>query len=324
MRAASLISAFGVSLSIAACAEDPRRAPLVTRDLRSAPAEEPGLVAMAPVPLGSHADFDAFENAQLGRVRHSTLTALYADLAKGANPREREADARLLMRLARLAFRDQEESQDGHTSGLARAFSYADRLRQEAADRPDTLYLLAELKQLLLLSGSSDRTFVLTSRNRDIAERLRDDFGQLLAIAPAYVGPHGVTAATIRADLEALQQALLAADQQSQGSQAMGGLGAPAAEATTEARGALWRLDGAANERQKLCESLPEVPATSLVGWTLRLECALVRQDLDRLATLVREGAELGRQTEACAWARRLRVLFPDRLEAWQVGAGCK
>ncbi len=299
--------ALALATALAACADgragDPRLTPSVERRLDRAPDAPAPTLPLAPVALATQADFDAFERDALARSTPETVLGVYEALADGAQPGAREADAILLQRLALLSF-----SASADQARLERTFALADRLHREAPASPHTLYLLAYVKRLLLVSARAGRAGEIPAEHRDVADKLRDDWTRLLAAAPDYVGPYEQSAAGIRRDLAELTAALArpAADP--------GATPPPPSVAgadATEARSTLWRHEHAnPGERKTLCET-----------WLARDADLTPRGEQTRYAELVC-AAEVGAPeagyaaltalvgtpslADPCAWAARL------------------
>lgn len=225
---------------------------------------------LAPVSLATQADFDAFEDDYIGRTPIQTLVSLYDTLSQGAEPATREADAILLQRLTLLHLRAAERAER-----LQAAFAVADRLNSAAPDSPHTIWLLAHVKRILLMSGSRDNTFRLTERTRDIAERLRADWERLLKVAPRYVGPGGEGAEEVARELASLQAALAA--EPSSGS-AEGSKAREMSAIEVTAREQLWAFErGTEGDRTLACRDWAEAKRGEKDAEVIGLESGVVR-----------------------------------------------
>lgn len=309
----ALVVGLLVAVSPAGCDPAPPE-PTTTRDLRVRPADpEAPTIPLAVETLETQADFDALEDRLGGRMSLDTLVAVLAQLADDADPAARPEDALLLQRLAILQLRAREGS-----SRLREAFEVADELRRAAPDNPHGLYLLAHVASLVL-QPAADGSYELDAGRRDVAVRLGEHWTRLLEVDPDYVGPNGLGAEDIRADLEALNAALEAQEvERSAPGAPPAGRGAD--PAVSEARRVL--LDFAAanrGNRATLCRDWLEAVdgqdlPTRAERW-LAVRCAVeidlpaVRaRGLDALLGLIGDGV----LADPCAWIGRLGPLTAD------------
>lgn len=287
---------------LAGCVQDPRPAPTTTRDLSAHWPGDAPTMPMTPVALNSHADFDAFEDKMLVRMRPETLIAVYESLAVGARAGEVEEDALLLLRLAMLHLRSGADQ-----ARLQLAFAVADRLRTAAPDSPHTHFVHAHVTSLLL-QVEDDGTYTVSPTRRDIANRQVEHWTQLLAVAPDYAGPEGWSGHEVRAALGSLKAALGSAPDAAPDTAAAPPAGVEAAAAAARARRDLESFEaGNKIARRTMCRDREEgadarrAPSTEAWRW-LALKCAveLDRPDraLESLAALVRTSAAI----DACRW----------------------
>ena len=275
--------------------------------LRDIGGATPPTIPLAPVSLTTQAEFDSFENSALERMAPADLIPILEDLAADANPSERPQDVILLQRLALLHLRSGQGS-----SRLQRAFAVADRLRQEVANSPHTLYLLAHITQILLRK-SSDGAFHLNAQRLDVAQRLSTSWEALLTVAPDYVGPHGRKAADIQLELAALRGALDGVGKQPPGSPTdVPGTTLTLGDASqVEARRVLRGLDTGSDgdkvslcgewERQKAKKSLSGTPAL----W-LNLRCSIVLRSPDQGLASLTALVSAGAVDAPCRWLTRI------------------
>lgn len=275
--------------------------------LRDIGGATPPTIPLAPVSLNTQDEFDSFENSLLERMSPADLIPILEDLAADANPSERPQDVILLQRLALLHLRSGQGS-----SRLQRAFAVADRLRQEVANSPHTLYLLAHITQILLRK-SSDGAFHLNAQRLDVAQRLSTSWEALLTVAPDYVGPHGRKASDIRLELAALRGALDAAGNQPPGqARDVPGTTLTLADASqVEARRVLRGIEtGSDGDKVSLCGDWERQKAKKELSGTLalwlNLRCSIVLQSPDQgLASLTRL-VSAGAVDTPCRWLTRI------------------
>jgi hypothetical protein len=293
------------SASVAGCVDQRAQAPpTVELSLEDGEPVVPPTIPMARAKLATHQEYDRLEKDLLVRMTPEDLVPIYRELARDADPASSKEDVLLLQRLALLHLR----SQTGNLR-LQDAFSVADRLRQAVPDDPDTLYLLANITQLLV-GRHPDGTYRVESRRRDVAERLVQSWRSLLERDADYRGPHGDDAARIRKDLETLEVALKAKPAEAP-------ISAPSPTATDEdpATREVQRLLGAFStgtdvQRASLCrdwdlEREGKLPAGEAARWAdLHCGFALKAPDrsLDALSALVTAGAYV----DPCRWLGKI------------------
>jgi hypothetical protein len=304
-------------IALAGCVEEPRPAPSSTRMIEGAGPQPPIVQQLAEVPLATQADFDDLEERLRQRVAPARLVELYAKLAERARPGSDKRDALLLQRLALVHLKAGAES-----GGFQKAFTIADRLRNEAPDSPHTHYLLSAITALLV-PPNPDGSYRLNPQRMDVAKRLQQHWRKLLAVDPAYEGPRGLNAARIKRGLKLLDAAV-----ERQGAEPTQVDPAPAitesaTPETFDAHRKLSRLEkGDLAARRTLCGELMDDKAaepTSDVERWLRLSCAAELKDsangVPVLAALIRSSAI----SEPCRWIRELGVdtsALPDRLQS--------
>ncbi|GMV38949.1 MAG: hypothetical protein AMXMBFR64_06650 [Myxococcales bacterium] len=168
-----------------------------SRDLRGAPAPELPPPVLAEWPLRTHADYDALEAAFEARASLPDLASLLLGVAE-----RRGDDALLLGRVALLWL----DGRAGERS-LKLVFDLVDKVRALAPDAADTRYLLLEVKRAVVWDAAG-RSASVPGGQEDIARRFLEDVDALLSAAPDYVGPGGVTAATLRVERAAVASTL--------------------------------------------------------------------------------------------------------------------
>lgn len=202
-----IVAPLALSLLLSACPEPPSRVGTAL-DL-TVPSTQPSpRIPLAPLALKTQADFDALEDRYVGRRDTAPLLAAFERLGAAAKPGERPEDALLLMRLAVL-YRDQDQAdRDDTPSGyLQKALAVGTRLRAEAPTSPHTLYLQGYIP-FAFLGGSVESAMLITPDTREFASACRDQWQQLLAVAPDYDGPRTIDHARIKAVVAALDIAL--------------------------------------------------------------------------------------------------------------------
>lgn len=190
----------------AACDHSPEATLAPSRDLRGAPTPELPAPELAGWSLRSHADYDALEAAFDARASLPDLGSLLLALAA-----KRQDDALLLTRTALLWL----DGPAGQRS-LQTVFDLADRVRVVAPDTPDTRYLLLAVKRVVVWNVAA-RSVSLMAGQEDVARRYVGDVRALVAAAPDYAGPKGVSAASLSAEADAIQRSLDAPRSQDDG-----------------------------------------------------------------------------------------------------------
>lgn len=159
------------------------------RDLRGAPRAALQAPDLLEWPLRTHADYDALESAFEARASLPDLASLLLGLV------DRRGDDPLLLGRVALLWLD---GRSGERS-LKLVFDLVDRVRALAPDAPDTKYLLLAVKRAVVWDPAT-RSATIPSGQGDIARKFLEDVDALLAAAPDYHGPSGVTAEALRAE----------------------------------------------------------------------------------------------------------------------------
>lgn len=257
------------------CGDDPRVVPSASRNLAVDDDPRSIDIPLATRSLKTQADFDALEDRYLSTMGRDRLVRVYEVMAADGDPKSADI-AILLQRLALLHL--------GASTGserLQKVFAWADKLRLGAPDSPHSVFLLAQIKRMLLLVGSADGTFNLDARNKDIAIKLLADWDRLFKLDPSYVGPNGVTAAKLRPQREQLAAAVKALSTAPPKATATRSDARTSTEGERQARIDLWRFEHGSNgERATMCSERDERGDAggrgSLEQW-VDLRCASVQ-----------------------------------------------
>ncbi len=222
----------------AGCGGDTRGVPRVTRDL-TVPGSTRALdLPLAPVRLETQADYDRFEKRTLNRIPLEHRAQVYEALWRGHLRRLGLAALwpgplrRLgLDNAQELATKFMEAHRTGRAKGALRAlqrlalliFQTVRRtgkstyfiqlmklLRAAGGDDPDALFVLNFVRSDFLRAGSTDNTYRLTPKYRQVAEQLVHEWQAILERAPDYHGPLGWDAVRIRKEVEVLRRLLKA------------------------------------------------------------------------------------------------------------------
>jgi len=280
------------------CGDDLRVAPQVKRDLTKADNAHPIDIPLRPRALETQADFDALEEQYLGTLGQERLIQVYEALARDAKGKT-ESEAILIQRLTMLHLGASRGSER-----LQKVFAWADKLRAANPQGPHALYLLAHIKRILLQVSTGDGTFRLDDRNKDIADKLLEDWDSLLKVAPNYVGPNEVSAADLRKDRDRLARVLATMAATTTPSEVKG-TRRDASDGERQARTDLWRFEHGSNaERSTMCaerDDRSDAGGRSELEQWIDLRCAVVQGRPEVAFKLLNALGDKVSQTSRCA-----------------------
>lgn len=337
------VAAFALGLVLIAgsactgCSSDRRSGPTVARDLTTTSSRQPFNVPLAPRVLATQQDFDRFEaellplslgsRQQLARLQ--LVDNVYSALAEGAEPGKHAADAILLQRLALVRYRVGREG-DRFPSML----KVVDQLRPAAPESPHTLFMLGEIRRLMLPSRS-DGSFLMSETSLPWGKGLSEEWHKLLAVAPDYQGPSGRNAEALRRVLQRLDAAIaqFEASAAKPASPTVDGAGSGIAVApgVAAAREDLWRFE-AADEGQRIgvCRDRAKrgiAPGDSALEISADIVCSITLGSVEDALKLLRRviGSPAVPMCDRVAWLARVATApLNTYAAATELAAGLK